>query len=188
MKMNFLFLLMTILGVFFLIKPSDVTKKSSLHIDKTRQEYMKNLLTTTYTESGMLKNKIYAAYWAYLPLQQQSTLIAPHMIHFKPDGTEWHITAKHGLTKQPTLGGIEEIELWDKVCLERMVNTNNAPILVETEKLCYHPKKQFAESENTITMTKPDGQVTGTGLRAFLEKNSVELLHNVKTYYDTTYN
>lgn len=144
---------------------------------------MKDVSVWAYTEEGMLKHHLSADYWAYVPLHQASQLTTPHLTVYKPDNTIWTIDAKRGDVTQPTLGQIDQVELSDTVILKRPPSPNLMPITLETEVLRYQPKKQYAETDQSITLTKPDLKITGVGMRAFLEKNTVELLNNVKSQF-----
>lgn len=188
MKNNLLLLLIALLsfGLSALVKSKPEAFPKTHMRKKDPQEYMKNVFVTIYTEQGLLKDELSAHYWAYLPEQKISTLVAPHLTVYRPDGTLWIIDAKKGKIKQPTLGTIEQIALQEEVTLERPATNKVLPIKLETEELRYQPKKQYAESDVFITMTKPDLKITGTGLRAFLDQSSVELLRDVKTYYTVT--
>ncbi len=173
------------LVLLFLLKPSQeaLEKKNSL---RRPQEYMTNVFITTFTETGALKNKLSALYWAYLPEKEISTLTKPHLTVFKPDGSFWFIHAATGQIKQPNIGVIDQITLQQQVVLERPQTTASTAVKLETEELHYQPKKHYAESEKFVTLTKPGLKITGTGLRAFLDQSSVELLRDVKTYYTLT--
>jgi LPS export ABC transporter protein LptC len=153
---------------------------------KNPQEYMQAVFVTIFTEQGFLKDELSANNWAYLPEAQASTLVMPRLIVHKPDGTVWTIQARKGNITQPTLGTIEKITLQQEVILERPATETVVPIKLETDELHYQPQKQYATSDQFITMIRPNLKITGTGLRAFLDQSSVELLRDVKTYYTVT--
>lgn len=152
-------------------------------LEKYPQEYMHDVAVWAFTEEGMLKHHLSAHYWAYTPDQHASQLSSPHLTVFKPDNTVWYIDAKFGHVKQPSLGSIDQVELSDTVVLKRPATFNLMPITLETEVLRYQPKKQYAETDKKIKLTKPDLTITGEGMRAYLDKNSVELLNNVKSNF-----
>lgn len=185
MKTNIILIMLVLTGILMLISPFDKKSHNYFRIDKKPQEYMTRVSVTTYTEEGQLKNELSAHYWAYLPELDTSNLTQPHLTVYKLDGTIWHIDAKEGACTQPTLGAIENIQLKNEVVLQRQASQNTYPIRLETSALNYQPKKQYAETDQFITMTKPGLTITGVGLRAFIEQGIVELLHNVKTLYTT---
>ena len=188
MKNNTALMSFIILSFAFLalIKVELKISNEYINIKQNPQEYMRQVFVTTFTEEGFLKDELFATYWAYLPEAQLSTLIVPHLTVHRSDGTIWHIDAKKGQVKQPSLGTIEQIALYENVVLERPATPLAISLKLETHELRYQPKKQYAESDDFITVTKPDLKITGTGLRAFLEQGSVELLRDVKTYYTVT--
>lgn len=183
MKTQILLITLAILGLIFLIKSDNSSSIDRFQISSKPQEYMNDVFVTTYTETGALKYQLTADDWAYRPETQSSFITTPHLTSYRPDGTRWTIDAKKGKTQQPTLGTIEQIELLENVVIQRPESPLSVPVKLETETLFYQLKKQCAESDAFITLTKPGLKITGVGLRALLEQSSVELLHNVKTYY-----
>ncbi len=172
-----------VFSLIFWFSPYEKTKDLSFPIASQPEEYMSEVKVWNYTEEGHLKHYISANYWAYIPETASSRLTAPHLIVYKPDQTIWKIDAERGNVKQPNIGRIDQVELLGGVVLERPSTQTEAPIKVETQVIRYQPKKQYAETDEFITLTKPDLKITGTGMRAFLDKSFVELLHNVKTSY-----
>lgn len=151
------------------------------------QEYMANAEVQFFSETGTLENRLSANRWAYFPDTQQSQLITPHLTVYKPDGTIWTVDAKRGHLQQPTLGTIEKISLYEQVVVVRPATATAIPIKLETDSLDYHPEKQYAEGAQSVTLTKPGLTIIGIGFRAFLDKSHVELLHDVKTHYTSTF-
>lgn len=172
-----------VLSLVFWLSPFEKAKDLNFHIASQPEEYMSEVMVWTFTETGDLKHNLSAAYWAYRPETSSSTLTTPHLTVYRPDNTIWNINAKRGKVTQPNIGRIEQVELLEQVVLERPETKTDMPIKIETEVIRYQPKQQFADTDQFITLSKPDLKITGTGMRAFLDKSFVELLHNVKTYY-----
>lgn len=147
------------------------------------QEYMKNVIVDAYSETGEKKHHLSADYWEYLPSKKASTLLTPHLIVYKPDKTVWQIDALEGHVTQPTLGSIEQLELSHQVVLQRPPSDHAVALKLETERLRYLPKKEFAETEERVTFFKPGAKVTGVGMRAYLDKQAVEILNDVQTQF-----
>jgi LPS export ABC transporter protein LptC len=175
--------LLITLGCIIWLGPFERSTEPLFRIHQQPEEYMSKVAVWSFTEEGSLENFLSADYWAYLPEIKASKLVLPHLTIYKPDNTLWNIDAKHARVKQPSLGTIEQIELLETVVLERPAAQMAAPIKVETQVIRYQPKKKYAETDQFITMTKPDLKITGVGMRAFLENGSVELLSDVKTSY-----
>lgn len=181
-----------IIIICFILLAFAFTHKEKTHISKKSiqnkypQEYMKQVSVWSYTVDGSLKNYLSADYWAYEPSQKASKLLKPHLTIYKPDATEWRIDAKKAHVSQPTLGNIEQVELQDNVVLNRPQTKTAVPIQVETEILRYRPHQETADTDQQITLIKPDLKITGLGMHADLKTNSVKLLENVQTQFVTT--
>jgi len=146
------------------------------------QEYMKSVSVKMFQANGQIKNALSAAYWAYTPDTASSTLQGPRLTIYKSEQA-WQIAANHARVQQPDIATIQAIELSQDVVLNRPATSKTQAVRVETQSLNYKPEKQYAETQQFVKMTKPALTITGVGLRAFLETNWVELLHDVKTYY-----
>lgn len=182
-KINSVFIFLILLGLTFLIIPSDKTTVNHFHIETQPQEYMNGIFIQNYTEKGELKNQLSASYWAYMPEISASIFNNPFLITYRMDGSEWRIRAEEGRAKQPKIGSIEEVTLSKHVVIERPATTKIQHIRIETEKLRYQPDKDFAESDVLVKMMKPGLLMSGIGLKAYLNQNVVHLLNKVETKY-----
>lgn len=178
----FLLLISTALLHHTQVRPSSYPSKAIT----LPQEYMKTVELSIFDAQGSIKNALTADYWAYSPQTEHSVLNKPKLVIYKPDHSVWEIVAKHAKISQPNIGAIESIALSKDVVLQSTqasTTVHTASVTVETQSLDYQPEKQYAETAQFVKMTKPALTITGIGLRAFLENNWVELLHDVKTYY-----
>lgn len=184
MKNNLILSVLALLSaiLLFSVKSNDKQYEQKIFLKKP-QEYMTQLFVTLFNEQGAIKDKLSAHYWSYLPEKEISTLTQPHLTIFRPDGTQWFIHSKSGQVLQPNIGTIEKIILQKDVLLERKASAITTAVTIETEELSYQPKKNLATSSYFVRLMKPGMTITGIGLKAFLDKGSVELLNDVKTYY-----
>lgn len=172
-----------VLSLVYWLTPFEKDKEFHFHPASQPEEYMSEVKVWNFSETGELKHYLSAHDWAYRPETASSKLTTPHLIVYKPDQSVWEINAKGGHIKQPDIGRVEQVELIGNVVLERLATNKEMPIKVETEVVRYQPKSQYAETDQFLTLTRPDLTITGTGMRAFLDKSFVELLSNVKTSY-----
>lgn len=183
MRSQLFFGLLAVACSLWLILPNNLEEKMSFRAMKHPEEYMSNVSLKTYTIDGLLKNELHAEYWAYLPEKNCSELTTPHLTVYKPDKTVWHIDAKQGRVSQPSLAKVQEVELSDHVVIRRPATAKSVPIKLETAQIRYQPDKEYAESDEFVSLSKPNLTVTSQGMKAFLDRGFVELLHDVKTYY-----
>jgi LPS export ABC transporter protein LptC len=150
------------------------------------QEYLQHFSVTLFASQGSPAEILSAETWSYRPEHKSSYLNAPRLTLYKPQGIQWHISADQGQTLQFTLGQIEQIDLSGHVCIERSPSQTTPFVRLETTELRYQPQQHYAETAQFVKMTKPGLEITGQGLRAFLETNAVEILHHVQTVYKPT--
>lgn len=181
---NFVYLMGIILATIFFFKSSSPVTDSRKFLDKFPQEYMKNVKVTNYTDDGILKDKIDAKFWAYLPKEQISQIVEPRISVIKPDNSVWTVNARYGIANHPSLQSkVEKLELKERVVIIRPEALDIAPIKLTTEQLFYYPEKEYVQTDMFVKMVKPGLQITGTGLEGYLDKNWLELQKNVKTTY-----
>jgi LPS export ABC transporter protein LptC len=188
-KNNFILIALAVfsIGLLFFVKSQDPKPQQNTQTKKNPQEYMTHFFVTVFTTEGLLKNKLSANYWAYQPETEGSTLTTPHLVIYKPDGSLWTINADRGFIKQANIGTLDQIDLHDNVVINRPAAGTIVPLTLETKDLYYQPNKEYAETDQFVVMTKPGLKISGIGMRAFLDKGSVELLRDVKTYYTSTH-
>ncbi len=103
---------------------------------------------------------------------------APTMMLYPEDGVPWMVQARQGRAE----AGNDSFELWENVRVNR--DTPDDPLQMKTEKLTLQPARNLATTEEDIVITNPRGRVDATGLKAYIDKNRLELLSNVRMYHD----
>ena len=189
MKKNFILITLALfsIGLLFFVKSENHGLHNNTPAKKNPQEYMTNFFVSIFSKEGHLKNELSANYWAYQPETEGSTLTMPHLVIYKPDGSLWTIDANRGFIKQANIATLDQINLHNNVVISRPASNTIFPITLETPDLYYQPHKEYAETDQCVTMKKPGLKISGIGMRAFLDKGSVELLRDVKTYYSSAH-
>lgn len=179
-----LLLLSLTLALVFYFKEIPAVKRSSKNASQAHpQEYMKTILLQAFRPDGKIKQQLKAEHWAYRPETQQSTLEQPFLIVYQADGSHWFIHSQKGFVKQRSLGSVQSIELQKNVVLERPAMQAQTPINVYTETLHYDPNTTYAHSDAWVDIHKGSFKISGLGLRGYLNRDSLELLKDVKSTY-----
>ncbi len=159
---------------------------TNIYTKRVQQEYMKDLIVTHFTETGSIKDQIYANYWAYIPTIGNSALHHPKMHLTKPNGSKWIIQAEYGKAWHTTLdSSISRLDLDKNVLIERLKTNEFVPIIMKTEQVSYFRDTDFVETEQYVEMEKPGFSVSGIGLKGHLNTDTFQLLNDVKTNYET---
>jgi len=91
----------------------------------------------------------------------------------------WQVNADSGWISASS----DEVRLRGSVVATPGGNAN-AHTRIETEALDIFPQKELATSDANVTLTRPGATMRGTGMRAHLRHNRVELLSKVTIRHD----
>jgi lipopolysaccharide export system protein LptC len=115
-----------------------------------------------------------------LPLQQGIRVKAPEVQVFR-DGQilEWLVQSEYGwISPDYSL-----IKLEDEVIISRPTSSGEIPVVLKTRDLMVHPSQNYAETTAAVKAETPGGQITGIGLKAYLNEKTIELRSEVRGHY-----
>lgn len=143
--------------------------------DKERIDlYAEQVHGTKYNESGRVVQNFRAVSMQHYQPSNQTKLTTPVVESTGRDGKIWDTTAIEG-----TLIGDDEILLQGTV----MVRDRNRTMQLRTETLRYFPDRGEAATEVAVTLNKQNDITRAIGMRADLNNNRVELLHQVESIH-----
>ena len=142
--------------------------------------YMENFVTTTMDETGLPKRRVEAEYTAHFPDTNTHEFQRPDMIIYRPEGAPWHVQSERGWLSSSG----DVMLLLGKVHIWRNSVDNQKALDVRTEDLRVLPEREYGETDKHVTITTPTSRTTGTGMRAHLADNRLEILNDVKTHYE----
>ena len=91
----------------------------------------------------------------------------------------WRVEAK----KSKLLGDGQSIELWEDVVI-RQKNESGTYTQLTTNKLLILPHEKVAQTEETVKINSPRGEMTGVGMVADLAERKITLLGKVRGTHD----
>lgn len=127
-----------------------------------------------FDDSGVLVETLRAQRLDHYPERGESVLAAPVVEAQGRDGKMWNITAAQG-----TLIGDDEIRLQHDVVIVDRAQT----LRFESERLDYFSAKQEATTDAAVKLQRLADVTTAVGMRANLDTNRIELLHDVDSLY-----
>lgn len=91
----------------------------------------------------------------------------------------WRVEAKKG----KLLGDGQSIELWEDVVI-RQKNESGTFTQLATSKLLILPHEKVAQTDETVKINSPRGEMTGVGMVADLAERKITLLGKVRGTHD----
>ncbi len=131
-------------------------------------------------ENGLPKREFHADKMVHYREQNMTDLFKPHFTLFNEKNEPWHLEGDKGRTfhgKRTT--DIDRLDLWKNVTLWQ--ETAKRPTRMTTSTIAIFPEKEFAQTDQAVAMNQPGQILTGVGLKAFFDKQAVELLSQVRS-------
>lgn len=129
--------------------------------------------------TGRLTSRLWAKRMQHYPDDDSTTLDNPLLDIYRPDEPPWRISAQQGWIKS----GGSEVLLERNVEIHRAETTKLRPTDIYTSKLRIFPDRNYAETDVPITYRSTGLEVRSVGMRAYMDKGQVELLHKVRAIH-----
>ncbi len=142
--------------------------------------YMENFVTTTMDITGAPKRRVEAEYMAHFPDTDTYEFQRPNMLIYQPRGSPWNVRSERGWLSSSG----DVMLLLGKVKIWRNSADKKKSLDIRTEDLRVLPEREYGETDKPVIITTATTRTTGTGMRAFLSENRLELLNNVRTTYE----
>lgn len=138
-------------------------------------------------EQGLPKREFHADKMVHYKAQNMTDLFKPHFTLFNEKNEPWHLEGDKGRTfhgKRTT--DIDRLDLWQNVTLWQA--TSLRPTRMTTSTIAIFPEQSFAQTDQPVDMKQPGQTLSGVGLKAFFDKQSVQLLSHVRSERATSPN
>lgn len=141
----------------------------------TPDAFADNIIVSSLNVDGTLTQRLWAEHSEHFPGEGDTTLTAPYVEVYKPDGPPWRIRARHGWIS----GDGKEIHLSGEVQMLRAAGPNNKSSAAYTEEIRFWPERDYAETPRRIRYETKGFEMTALGMRAWIDESRVELLNRV---------
>ena len=170
-----------------IIEQDDKSDSKPVFARNDPDSYMLNADITQFTATGTLQHKIIAERLTHFPLTNITTLKTPNMTlysdqqHSKP----WDIAAKHGRLLPEVQVREQIVELWDQVLATQERNEGEF-INIQTDSLTVYPEKDYAETDQKVTIDDKSGRTLAGGMQAFFaQRRFIFYSHNQQRVHTT---
>lgn len=136
--------------------------------------YAEQVQGVKYDETGKRVQTLRTASMTHFIPSNQTRMVAPIVESVGKDNRIWDTTAVEG-----TLIGEDEIVLQGNVTIRDRDRT----MQFNTETLRYFPDRGEAATDIAVTLRKQNDTTRAIGMRADLNRNRVELLHQVESIH-----
>ncbi len=139
--------------------------------------YMTNTTSIEYGLDGKIRYRFQAADLKHYP-EGDITLISNPEMTLYGKGDPWHINSLKGRISEEG----KVITLTENVRLRS--GTPQEPLQIKTQTLTILPDKNLAKTNQKVLIENKSGQMTATGMNAYIDDNRMELLSNVQVQHN----
>ena len=164
----------------YLYKISNPKVEVTLDIPHYPDVFANTVVATVYNPDGKIAMKMITPHIDHYP-NQMINFVQPDITIYEDEGAPWLVKSDYGQTK----GSSNLINFWGNVQVTRAATSVNNPTQITAPALAYHTDTKLAESDQRAFFTELAGnQLWATGFRAYLDRDTVDLLANVSGTYD----
>lgn len=142
---------------------------------------MTTLHTRRYGADGKLARDLAAEELVHYPDARGSLLTRPLLTSLAAEGEPWLIRADEG--RSPP--GEQEVFLRGHVHIDRAAGPGNEELHLATTALRVVPEQNYADTGEPVAITSLGMRSTGVGLNAWLDKEQLQLMNDVRGQYET---
>jgi lipopolysaccharide export system protein LptC len=137
---------------------------------------------TEMDEAGHPKRSFSAARLTHYEAQNITDLVEPRFTLIPENKIPVHLTAAKGRSFHGAhTTDIERIDLWNEVSVWQPPEATRAPMRMNTSTLAIFPEKATAETDQYVEFNQPGHRLSGQGMRANFNDQSMELLDKVRS-------
>ena len=171
--------LLSALGTSILFIHKEVALKS---VASTRDidSFMIDADYTQYDEDGNVHVRLISPYMAHYRTNDRAFFRQPSLSGYTAERVPWQVTADHG----KTLKGVNQVYFWDNVVLKQLSYPNHPDTtLIKTSTLMVYPKRSYAETDQAVTITRPNSVAEGVGMQTDFKSGIMKLLSHATGDY-----
>lgn len=179
-----IFVLLSLAGASIWLKKDSSDELESTPVKKKQPHvadyYMDNFEMTTMDAQGRPSSLLISDKMLHYPDDDSTELNKPIMTMYRETGKPWIVKADRGWVA----AGNELVLLSGNVVINRHSGPNNRPVKLFTSRLRIHPKTDFAETDQPVTMVSEKRKTTAVGMRAYVRDGQLQLLDDVQVRYE----
>jgi len=135
--------------------------------------------------AGLREYVVEAPLLRQLPGQLGTWIEQPVLDWYQPDGEtrEWRLRADQGWIAADQ----QSMRLEGGVVMTRTTESGKSPVEVITRDVLIRPAERYAETAAPARAVTPGGELRAVGVRAWLDREQLELLSEVRGYYEPSH-
>ncbi|SCZ50608.1 LPS export ABC transporter periplasmic protein LptC [Thiohalomonas denitrificans] len=137
--------------------------------------FLSDFTATTMGPTGQPEYRLSAVRMDHFPDTDTAELVQPRVVLYGEGEANWHARSDRGQVGP----GSEVVYLSGNVEIHQPGGDGGPPRMLLTDHLRMYPQRDYAETDAAVTITGPQTQINGVGMRAYFAQQRLELLSEV---------
>src|SRR3990167_1539626 len=161
----------------FTVKP---TKNPARPAATTMDAYMEGVVALIMNKQGKPSLKLVTTKMIHYAENDSTDILSPELTIYRPSHQPWFVTSHYAKATQ----GIDQILFWNKVVIHHPADYSSPATLIKTSSLSVFPEKQFASTQDPITVAQPNMTIRAKGMESDMIAGTVKLLSQTSGEYE----
>lgn len=142
--------------------------------------YAANAHSTQYRIDGTLAYEMTAVRLEHMKATDVTNVTTPDLLFFREGQPQpWHVQSVRAEVGPQG----KQVELIDDVRVQR-TDAASRTLLLTTTRMTVFPDQNYAQTEQPVKITEPNGVTTAIGMKAYLKDSRMLLLSNVRGQHE----
>ena len=185
--MNLKNLLLIIFALLLVTLGNWLTEEGVKQVDKRlapegkvqKDYYLTDFSVTALNDQGLPQHRLQAQQLNHFTNGELTRLQQPELMIFKQNKIEWQVVAERGEISLQQ----DEVLLLGKVRLQQP--SEHEPLQLTTSALHIQPERGSASTDQPVTLTQANTQITAIGMKIDQESQRLTLHSQVRGHYET---
>ncbi|WP_374440057.1 LPS export ABC transporter periplasmic protein LptC [Pseudomonas panipatensis] len=172
--------LLVALGYYWNVRLDLFTERNIPQSNDAIDFYALSAHSIQYRVDGTLGYEMTADRLEHMKATDITNVTTPDLYFFRAGDTlPWHVQS----VRAEVAPQGKQVELIDDVRVQR-TDAQNRNLLLNTTRLTVFPDQDYAQTEQPVKITEPNGVTTAVGMKAYLKDSRMLLLSNVRGQHE----
>lgn len=151
-------------------------------INNDEDYFADNIELVKYSKEGALYYEMQGLHITHNDTSDIAFVTQPMMTLYVAKSVKWHIKANDGKLYNHQ----QTVDLTNNVIVSKFEAGRSTPaLLLTTNSVTLHPDSNTFTTSDAVTIQTDSTHTTANGMKANVDSNHIELLNNVRSYYDS---
>lgn len=142
--------------------------------------YMTEAHYTQYDNQGQVHMTMYSPQVSHYAKDNTSYFDKPKVLAYSEERVPWTIQSLHG----KSIHDGQQVDLWGEVKIHQDPQTRYPETTITTTAMTIYPHRAYAETNQPVTIARPDTHIDAVGMQADFKAGIFKLLSTVRGSYE----